>query len=262
MALTKEPVFRDLVVLALGRLGGSAERPEVLAEIELLWGGNLTPEDHEPGPNRPFEEKWRNHASQAFRHMKSEGLVVSPRRGLWELARPGWDRLGKLRATPAPAVPPGAPPVDPLKRFAPKDSSDYVAHLAGQVLEKTRAHEQLVDDYGRWAEGQGFRPFTPHPRDLTLEYPGGEWLVEAKEIRDGNATKAVREAIGQLFEYRHVWYVMRARPVPSLLGLFSEPVGALYVELLDSLSIASVWRSGGSWAGSAAAVAAGLAAGP
>ncbi len=80
-------------------------------------------------------------------------------------------------------------------------------------------------------------------------------------LYNGNASEAVRAAVGQLFDYRHFFYVVPGLPLPSLLALFSESVGGAYVEFLESLSIASVWRSVGSWAGSSSAVAAGLTAG-
>jgi hypothetical protein len=63
-------------------------------------------------------------------------------------------------------------------------------------------------------------------------------------LYDGNATEAVRAAVGQLFAYRNFLYT--ASP-PSLLGLFSEPVGSAYVAFLESLSIAAVSRSAGAW---------------
>ena len=77
-------------------------------------------------------------------------------------------------------------------------------------------------------------------------------------VYNGNAAEAVRAAIGQLFDYRHFFYVVPKLPLPSLLALFSEPVGIAYVEFMESLSISSVWRSGGSWAGSPRAIAARL----
>lgn len=264
MALTPSPVLRDLIVLALGRLGGAGRRADVLAEVQRLWGGNFTAEDRELRLSRlpRTEEKWRNNASYEREHMKRERLLVDRADGVWELDRLGWDHLGMLSGTPVPLMPPGMISVDPLKRFAPKDSSDYLAHLPGRVLVKSRAHEDLVNDYGQWAEGRGFQPYTLHPRDLVLEQPGREWLVEAKVLYDGNAVEAVRAAVGQLFDYRHFFYVVPALTPPSLLGLFSEPVGGAYVEFLESLSIASVWRSADSWAGSPGAIAEGLALGP
>jgi hypothetical protein len=94
---------------------------------------------------------------------------------------------------------------------------------------------------------------------LVLEKSGVEWLVEVKMLYNGNAAEAVRAAVGQLFDYRHFFYIVRGLPPPQLIGLFSEPVGGAYVEFLESLSIASVWRSSGSWVGSSGAVVAGLA---
>ena len=73
---------------------------------------------------------------------------------------------------------------------------------------------------------------------------------------------AVRAAVGQLLDYRHFFYVVPGLPLPSLLALFSESIGGAYIKFLESLSIASVWRSGDSWAGSSGAVAASLATRP
>jgi hypothetical protein len=257
--LTPKSDLRDLLVLALGRLGGKGRRSDVLAEMERLFGSAFTAEDREPVATRPFEESWRNRASFERADMVRDRLLVNRRDGIWELDRFGRDHLDILSGIPAPAVLHGTTSTDPLRHFAPKDSSDYLAHLAGRVLVKSRAHEELVKDYGLWAASQGFTPLTLHPRDLVLQHPRGEWLVEAKMLYDGNATEAVRAAVGQLLAYRHFLYIAS---LPSLLGLFSEPVGSAYVSFLESLSIAAVWRSAGSWAGSSVAVSAGLAAGP
>ena len=95
-----------------------------------------------------------------------------------------------------------------------------MAHLAGRVLIKSRAHEELIRDYGLWARSRGFRPLTLHPRDLVLEHPGGECLVEAKMLHVGNASEAVRAAVGQLFDYRHLFY--GARPTATLISTLTE----------------------------------------
>ena len=71
----------------------------------------------------------------------------------------------------------------------------------------------------------------------------------------GDATSAVRAVVGQLFQYRHFLYPQRS---PRLLALFSEPVGDAYVEFLEGLGIASIWRSSGGWSASKAAVDDGL----
>jgi hypothetical protein len=257
--LTPQSSLRDLIVLALGRLGSAGRRADVLAEMDRLFGGAFTEEDRRPVPTRQFEESWRNRASYERADMVRDRLLVYRADGVWELDNLGKEHLTTLSGVPVTPTSHKRSPANPIKNFAPKDSSDYIAHLAGRVLVKSRAHEDLVRDYGLWVESQGFRPFTLHPRDLVLEYPEGEWLVEAKMVYDGNATEAVRAAVGQLFDYRHFFYVVSSLPLPSLLALFSESIGDAYVEFLESLSITAVWRSVNLWVGSSSAVAAGLA---
>jgi hypothetical protein len=147
---------------------------------------------------------------------------------------------------------------DLLAHFRPKDDSDYVTHLEGRPLVKSRRHERLIADYGRWAAARGFAASTSeHPRDLMLRRDSAEWLVEAKVLYRGNATDAVRAALGQLLTYRHFLWPPPAT-APHLLGLFSEPIGDAYVALLEKLGIASVWKESGTWRGSPSAVTAGI----
>ena len=134
--------------------------------------------------------------------------------------------------------------------FSPKSDSDYVAEVHARVMVKSRSHERLVRDFGEWARTRGLLPSTPHPRDLVLSAPGREWLVEAKVIYHGDAAGAARAAIGQLLDYRHFLYVLPGFPDPALLALFSEPIGKQYAGLLESLSIAAVWRDEDTWSGS------------
>jgi hypothetical protein len=226
--------------------------------MDRLFGSAFTAEDHVPVRTRQFEEAWRNRASYERADMVRDRVLVNRADGIWQLDRLGREHLDALSGIPVPPAPHERIPADPLRNFAPKDSSDYMARLAGRVLVKSRTHEKLIKDYGLWAGSRGFRPLTLHPRDLVLEHPEGEWLVEAKMLNDGNASDAVRAAVGQLFDYRHFFYVVPGLPLPSLLALFSESIGDAYVEFLESLSIASVWRSAGSWAGSSSAIAAGM----
>lgn len=79
---------------------------------------------------------------------------------------------------------------------------------------------------------------------------GGEWLVEGKVVSAQNPTKAVREAVGQLFEYRH-FYCRESNPY--LLALFTEDIVA-YADYLETLRIGSVWKTQEGWAGSRSAV--------
>jgi hypothetical protein len=77
-------------------------------------------------------------------------------------------------------------------------------------------------------------------------------LVEAKVVRQGNATQAVREATGQPLSYSHFLYDDEK---PYLLGLFTEFVGEGYAEFLATLGISAVWFDQSRWVGSSEAVA-------
>lgn len=135
---------------------------------------------------------------------------------------------------------------DPLLNFQPKDDADYVARIRGRTMVKTRRHETLVRQFGEWAQTQGFKcSTTEHPIDLMLRRDGQAWLVEVEIVRQGSATSAVREAVGQLLEYRH--FLFLSPPVPSLVALFSEPIGGAFSSYLASLGIIPAWKDGEHW---------------
>jgi hypothetical protein len=92
----------------------------------------------------------------------------------------------------------------------------------------------------------GWTPATNvHPRDLTLRRSGEEKVLVEAETVGPNAEFAVREAIGQLFTYRHPLYRGRQKDDPTLLAVFSEPIGDAFVELLTGLGIAAAWLDQG-----------------
>lgn len=146
-----------------------------------------------------------------------------------------------------------------LEGFKPKDGRDYIVKIEAHVQEKKQSHEPLILDFARGVAALGYKPITEgkHPRDLVLRPQvsdeGHEWLVEAKVVRAGNATQAVRECLAQLFEYRHFHYRECGLSEPRLVGLFSEGIGA-YAEYLETHGVASVWRTEDGWAGSPLAV--------
>ncbi|WP_457492766.1 MrcB family domain-containing protein [Streptomyces sp. P5_D11] len=144
-----------------------------------------------------------------------------------------------------------------LLHFAPKSDEEYVQVVSARRLRKSRSHETLVQRYGTFLQEQGVDVGTNvHPRDLVIIRNGIHWLAEAKFIRRGNATGAVREALGQLATYAFCLYPEDAQP--HRMALFSEPVGDVYTRLLEHHHIAAVWRTGDGWAGSPSAVTAGL----
>ncbi|NHC47134.1 MrcB family domain-containing protein [Motilibacter aurantiacus] len=140
--------------------------------------------------------------------------------------------------------------IDPLAHFKPKSSEDYIALLTTRSLVKTRRHEALIDRFGRHVASLGWIPSTEeHPLDLTLRRRGARTrvIVEAKVVRRGNSTQAVREAIGQLFTYQFHLVPENEMPETPLVALFSETIGDAYVALLDRLNIVAVWVDGSSW---------------
>ncbi|MGY2079715.1 MrcB family domain-containing protein [Modestobacter sp. SYSU DS0657] len=139
--------------------------------------------------------------------------------------------------------------------FAPKDSAEYFAKVGAAHQKKTRKHESLIKAFGEDVLAAGGVPATNvHPRDLTVDSGGAHWLVEAKTVGP-NAEVAVREAIGQLYSYRHFFYRELGEPDPLLLALFSDPIGEALAHLLQSLDIDYVVRDQSSWAGTEAALA-------
>lgn len=146
------------------------------------------------------------------------------------------------------------------KEFKPKDRQDYVVQIQGrQEWRRGDRHELLLAQYAEFAEKLGHQASNTrvHPRDLTLQVAGNEWLVEAKVVYNGNASQAARAAIGQLFEYSHFLYIPPV-PSPRLMALFTEPLGRGFVSLFDALGIGVVWKGDNGWEGSDLAREAGL----
>ncbi|WP_371538110.1 DUF3578 domain-containing protein [Streptomyces sp. NBC_00466] len=152
-----------------------------------------------------------------------------------------------------------------LGGFQPKDSSEYKVNIPAREAMRSKDHERLIGEFGPYIAARGFVPKNQgvHPKDVTLhraeeiEHAQSEWLVEAKVVRKGNVTQAVREAVGQLKEYSYFLYGESKRPRPHLVGLFTENIGA-YATYLESEGIASLWQTEGGWAGSPLATSWGL----
>ncbi|NJA60023.1 MrcB family domain-containing protein [Streptomyces sp. NEAU-H3] len=151
---------------------------------------------------------------------------------------------------------------DPLAHFHPKDDTAYHVKLAESSQLRNRYHEALIAKFGQYIFERGFIPVTDgvHPRDIVLRKAGlrhsrdPEFLVEAKFVKDGKATRAVREAVAQLLEYRYFLYRTEGVHEPYLLALFSENVGEAFDPYIEDLGFGAVWADGrGGWAGNALA---------
>ena len=255
-----------------GLRGRAAERQaiaELLAESRLFrrhlsaaaLDGLLGPEDIDLGePSRFYPAAYEagTIAGKAYtvRELPAEGVLRTDLGRFLALYDSCVDLNDELRAkdpdaihTTAGAVRTRQPvrPRPPL--FRPKDSAEYTAMVQAQQQTRERRHEALIRDFGTWLQQQGLTAATNvHPRDLVVtgSTPQREWLVEAKVVK-ANAELAVREAIGQLFAYRHFFYREEGRPDPLLVALFSEEPGDAFTPLLSSLGIEAVWLDAGEW---------------
>jgi hypothetical protein len=142
-----------------------------------------------------------------------------------------------------------------IPEFKPNSSADYVAAISPSAERRSGKHKALIKAFGDAVRATGRTVVTSaRPRDLVVVDRPLEWLVEAKTV-GLNAEPAVRDAIGQLFTYRHFYYREAGTLDPRLLALFNAPIGRGFENLLTTLDIDFVSRVGGAWRGSDDALA-------
>jgi hypothetical protein len=116
-----------------------------------------------------------------------------------------------------------------------------VTNVAGGPARRGRTHETLVNDFAEWLAARDLVVGSNAAIDLGLEHP--PVIIEAKVIRAGRWAHAIREAIGQLYEYR---YFQVVSPESSLLFLASTPIPARWLDYLDhDRRIGAAWRRDG-----------------
>lgn len=121
--------------------------------------------------------------------------------------------------------------------FKPKSDADYTAFIAAAVQHRTRAHEKLVRVAGEWLLANGFVISNAHPKDLEILSPVSV-IFEAKIVRHRDALFAVREAVGQLHEYR---YFVGPRNAQLAVLLDEAPSETLVRYLEEHLQVAVLW---------------------
>ena len=132
--------------------------------------------------------------------------------------------------------------------FEPRSTSEYIAYFTKMTYTVSPLHEALINEFAKYAEGKSFKPINKKigARDLVLiDKLGQEILVEAKTVGQSQEI-VVRQAIGQLFAYRYVYYA--GGPIP-LIALFNRPIAELWQGLLTSLNIDFVFSQEGEWVG-------------
>ncbi len=102
---------------------------------------------------------------------------------------------------------------------------------------KKRSHETLVTAFADWLEDHNLIPAYNQAVDLGIEDP--PVLIEVKAIRKWSTS--IREAVGQLYEYR---YFEVGPKNPNLIFLASEPVPQKWIKYLETdREIGVAWRS-------------------
>jgi hypothetical protein len=108
----------------------------------------------------------------------------------------------KLSAAAESYLPPALSDSWTSAEFKPKADGDYVAVIKSATQRRSRAHETLVRVAGELLQKAGAVVGNPHPRDLLISAPA-QLIIEAKIIGSRHPGFAIREAVGQLLEYRH-----------------------------------------------------------
>jgi hypothetical protein len=122
-----------------------------------------------------------------------------------------------------------------LEPFKPKRDQDYIARAGVRAERRTRTHETLVNAFANWLEEHGLEPGRNQAIDIGLQSPSV--IIEGKAVT--HWARAVREAVGQLYEYR---YFQVVPPTASLIFLASKPVPKGWAEYLETVhGIGCAW---------------------
>ncbi len=121
--------------------------------------------------------------------------------------------------------------------FHPKSDAEYTAVISATVQHRSRTHEKLVRLAGQWLQARGVLIANRHPKDLEIISPVSV-IVEAKIVGPRDPSFALREALGQLHEYK---YFIGPRTAELAVLLDAEPPTALIRYSEDHLQVAVLW---------------------
>lgn len=243
MSETRGATLQRWLLTAVLDLGGAGPRARVHARVEELFGESFTSEDVAFRVGRGSEQAWKNNLDSLYDILKKRDLMISTgAKAPWQLTSAGLAEAHLCSTITSNSE-------DLLDNFKPKSGGEYRARTRSRVQVKKLLHEPLLTAYGQAISVAGWKPITTvHPRDLELRRRDSIWVAELKVVYNGNGTQAARAALAQLLEYKHFFYD-KASSV-GMLAVFSESIGDALIQFLDTLHIASVWRSGSIWDGS------------
>jgi hypothetical protein len=121
-----------------------------------------------------------------------------------------------------------------------KPGGDIFFPVSAGIRRVTRRHVSVLESLRSLLKDNGWTTSSPHPFDLEAHKPTGNGLlIEVKVVRDDDSAAAVREAIGQLFDYQYSYRNFIGGH--ALVAAFSEKPDVHYLGLLSSLSISTWW---------------------
>jgi len=132
--------------------------------------------------------------------------------------------------------------------FEPRTRDEYVASFTKSSYSVSPLHEALINDFAEFVKTKNWEPKNKkiQNRDLILQDKSGyEILIEAKSVGKSQEL-VVRQAIGQLFAYRYVYY--QGKDIP-LIALFNREINEIWQGLLASLNIYYVYSKNNKWHG-------------
>jgi len=132
--------------------------------------------------------------------------------------------------------------------FEPRTRDEYVASFTKSTYTVSPLHEALINDFAKFVRTKNWEPLNKkiQNRDLVLQDKSGyEILIEAKSVGKSQE-QVVRQAIGQLFAYRYVYY--QGKDIP-LIALFNREINEIWQGLLTSLNIHFVYSKNNKWHG-------------
>jgi len=121
--------------------------------------------------------------------------------------------------------------------FHPKDDREYEAFVRGGTQYRSRNHEKLVRATGEWLADHGSKIANPHPIDLLMIEPT-RIIFEAKTVGSRDPIFAIREAVGQLHEYR---YFLELHDRQLCILLDKAPTTALVHYAEQELGLLIAW---------------------
>lgn len=133
--------------------------------------------------------------------------------------------------------------------FEARTREEYVASFTKFSYQVSPLHEALINDFAEFVKTKNWKPLNKkiQNRDLVIQDESGyEILIEAKSIGKSQEL-VVRQAIGQLFAYRYVYY--QGKNIP-MIALFNREINEIWQGLLESLDIYYIFAKDNAWHGS------------